>query len=450
MRQIPWSKFALAILGLAAASAPWAAGQEKLSEPPKRIAIKAGKLLDVKSGRLLERPTILIEGGTIQAVGSNIAVPEGTKEVDLSHATVLPGLVDAHTHLTYEPGDIGLQELRRSHPLEALVGARNARITLLAGFTAVRNLGANGYSDIALRDAINQGLIPGPRIVASGPALGITGGHCDSNLLAPEFQHRSQGVANGPWEVRAKVRENIKYGADVIKICATGGVMSKGDSVGGQQYTPEEMKAIIEEAHKLERKVAAHAHGAEGIKDAVRAGVDSIEHGSFLDDEGAQLMRERGTYLVPTIFLEDWIRENETRINVPEYAREKFKLVRPVHEQGVARAIRNGVKIAFGTDAAVYPHGMNAHEFAVLVRLGMTPLAAIQSATLNAADLLGLSDRVGTVEPGKLADLIAIEGNPLENVRALENVRFVMKGGRIYKNDFAGQASAMSVANENE
>ncbi len=438
MRHILGHKFVVMIAAVvfAAGAVPSAAGQEKNPEAPKRIFVKAGKLLDVRSGRILGRQTILIEADTIKAVGPNLGLPEGAAVVDLSQATVLPGLIDSHTHLTYEPGDIGWQALGRSHPYEALVGAKNARITLFAGFTTVRNVGAGGYSDVALRDAVNNGLLPGPHILASGPSLGITGGHCDLNLLAPEFRHQSAGVANGPWEARARVRENVKYGADLIKICATGGVMSRGDSVGGQQYTPEEMKAIVEEAHKLERKVAAHAHGAEGIKDAVRAGVDSIDHGSFLDDEGAQLMRERGTYLVPTIFLEEWIKENEGKIRLPEYALAKFKIVRPVHEQGVARAIRSGVKIAFGTDAAVYPHGMNAHEFAVLVRLGMTPLAAIQTATLNAADLLGLGDRIGAIEPGKLADLIAVEGNPLENVRTLENVRFVMRAGEVYRSDF--------------
>ncbi len=443
MRCILWWRFIVAVttVAFAASLGLSVAAQEKKPEALKRIAVKAGKLLDVRSGRMLERQTILIEGDTIQAVGPNVVLPDGVTVVDLSRATVLPGLMDAHTHLTYDPGNIGLQALGRSHPYEALVGAKNARLTLLAGFTTVRNVGAGGYSDIALRDAVANGLIPGPRILASGPSLGITGGHCDLNLLAPEFHYQSPGVANGPWEARAKVRENVKYGGDVIKICATGGVMSRGDSAGGQQYTLEEMKAVVEETHKLERKVAAHAHGAEGIKEAVRAGVDSIEHGSFLDDEGAQLMREHGTYLVPTIFLEEWIKENEGKINLPDYALAKFKIVRPVHEQGVARAIRSGVKIAFGTDAAVYPHGMNAHEFAVLVRLGMTPLAAIQAATLNAADLLGLRDKIGALEPGKLADLIAVEGNPLENVGVLENVRFVMKAGTVYKNDFLESSS---------
>ena len=427
---------AVTVIGFAVNAGVRVRGQEKKPEPPKKIFIKAGKLLDVRSGRILERQTILVEGDTIKAVGQNLAIPDGSSVVDLSQATVLPGLVDAHTHLTYEPGNIGFQALGRSYPYEALVGAKNARVTLLAGFTTVRNVGAGGYADIALRDAINSGFIPGPRILASGPSLGITGGHCDSNLLAPQFHYQSAGVADGPWEARARVRENVKYGADAIKICATGGVMSKGDSAGGQQYTFEEMKAIVEEAHKLERKVAAHAHGAEGMKDAVRAGVDSIEHGSFLDDEAAQLMRDHGTYLVPTIYLEEWIKENEDKINLADYARAKFKIVRPVHEQGVARAIHRGVKIAFGTDAAVYPHGLNAHEFAELVRLGMTPLAAIQAGTLNAADLLGLADKIGAIEQGELADIIAVEGNPLENVRTLENVRFVMKAGTVYRNDF--------------
>jgi imidazolonepropionase-like amidohydrolase len=353
--------------------------------------------------------------------------------VDLSRYTVLPGLIDAHTHLTGSPYLMGYRALAVSVPREALLGARNARVTLEAGFTTVRNVGASGFADVALRDAINAGDVPGPRILASGPPLGITGGHCDENLLAPEFHFVSEGVANGVPAVMAKVREGIKYGADLIKFCATGGVLSKGDNAELEQYSPEEMQAIIREAHRLGRKVAAHAHGARGIKDAVLAGVDSIEHGSFIDEEDIQLMKQHGTYLVPTLYLGDWLLENYQKLGLTDDMVAKAKLVLPAARQNVARAFREGVKVAFGTDAAVYPHGLNAHEFAVMVKLGLTPLAAIQAATVNAADLLGWSDQIGTLEPGKYADLIAVEGDPLKDVTTLENVKVVLKGGEVVR-----------------
>jgi imidazolonepropionase-like amidohydrolase len=378
---------------------------------------------------------ILIEGDRIREVGDERELlphaPSDARVVDLSRYTVLPGLIDAHTHLTGSPYLMSYRALAVSVPREALLGARNARVTLEAGFTTVRNVGASGFADIALRDAINAGDVPGPRILASGPPLGITGGHCDENLLAPEFHFFSEGVANGVPAVMAKVREDIKYGADLIKFCATGGVLSKGDNAELEQYSPEEMQAIIREAHRLGRKVAAHAHGAQGIKDAVLAGVDSIEHGSFIDEEGIQLMKQHGTYLVPTLYLGDWLLENYQKLGLTDDMAAKAKLVLPAARQNVARAFREGVKVAFGTDAAVYPHGLNAHEFAVMVKLGLTPLAAIQAATVNAADLLGWSDQIGTLEPGKYADLIAVEGDPLKDVTTLEKVRVVLKGGEV-------------------
>jgi imidazolonepropionase-like amidohydrolase len=380
---------------------------------------------------------ILIEGDRIREVGDEREllphVPSDARVVDLSRYTVLPGLIDAHTHLTGSPYLMGYRSLAVSVPREALLGARNARVTLEAGFTTVRNVGASGFADIALRDAINAGDVPGPRILASGPPLGITGGHCDENLLAPEFHFFSEGVANGVPAVMAKVREDIKYGADLIKFCATGGVLSKGDNAELEQYSPEEMQAIIREAHRLGRKVAAHAHGARGIKDAVLAGVDSIEHGSFIDEEDIQLMKQHGTYLVPTLYLGDWLLENYQKLGLTDDMVAKAKLVLPAARQNVARAFREGVKVAFGTDAAVYPHGLNAHEFAVMVKLGLTPLAAIQAATVNAADLLGWSDQIGTLEPGKYADLIAVEGDPLKDVTTLENVKVVLKGGEVVR-----------------
>jgi len=307
-------------------------------------------------------------------------------------------------------------------------------VTLEAGFTTVRNVAAHGYSDIALRDAINAGDVPGPRMQASGPALSITGGHADQNFLAPQFDFSEDGVADGIDAVAQKVRENVKYGADVIKFMATGGVFSEGDNPALAQYSPEEMKAIVETAHGLGRKVAAHAHGALGIKYAVLAGVDSIEHGSYIDDEDIELMKQRGTYLVPTVYLEDWLGQNLQSLGLTSNVIEKARTLLPIAEKNESHALKSGVKIAFGTDAAVYPHGLNAHEFGKMVAMGLSPLQSIQAATVNAADLLGWSDRVGTIEPGKFADIVAVEGDPLADVHVLENIRFVMKGGEVIKN----------------
>ena len=405
------------------------------SDQPVGVVVKAGRILDVRTGVYREHQMVLIAGDRIREVGDERElqprVPSQARVVDLSRFTVLPGLIDAHTHLTFSPYLMGYRSLAVSVPREALLGARNARVTLAAGFTTVRNVGASGYADVALRDAINAGDVPGPRILASAPALGITGGHCDENLLAPEFHFSSEGVANGVPAVMAKVREDIKYGADLIKFCATGGVLSKGDNAELEQFSPEEMQAIVREAHRLGRKVAAHAHGAQGIRDAVLAGVDSIEHGSFIDEEDIQLMKQHGTYLVPTLYLGDWFLENYAKLGLTEDMVAKAKLVMPAARQNVAKAFREGVKVAFGTDAAVYPHGLNAREFAVMVKLGLTPLAAIQAATINAADLLGWSDRIGTLEPGKYADMIAVEGDPLKDVTTLERVERVLKGGEV-------------------
>jgi imidazolonepropionase-like amidohydrolase len=403
------------------------------SPTKETVLIKAGRLVDVRSGRVLTDQAILIEGDRIKQVGpaQSVQAPAGARVIDLSNATVLPGLIDCHTHLTGEPGHNGYEALGISIPREALYGAKNAKLTLEAGFTTVRNVGAGGYSDVALRDAINAGDVPGPRIDAAGPAIGVTGGHADNSLLAPEYHHSSESVADGVPAVIAKVREEVKYGADVIKIAATGGVLSKGDSPEATQFSDEEIRAIVIEAHRLGRKVAAHAHGAAGIKQAVLAGVDSIEHGSFIDDEAIRLMKEKGTYLVPTLYLADWFIENYQRLRVPEFMVEKAKVVMPAARQNIARAFKGGVKVAFGTDAAVYPHGLNAREFAVMVKLGMTPMQSIQAATVNAADLLGWSDRVGSIEAGRFADIIAVNGDPTGDVTVLEHVAFVMKGGQV-------------------
>jgi imidazolonepropionase-like amidohydrolase len=405
----------------------------------RRVVIRPGHLLDVKTGNMLTGQAIVIEGDKIVSVGpmADAKSEAGAETIDLPNATVLPGLIDAHTHLTYDPKNLGYEGLGISIPREALIGARNARVTLQAGFTTVRNVGAGGYSDIALRDAINDGDVPGPRILASGPALGITGGHCDDNLLAPEYHDTALGVADGVDAVRHKVRENIKYGADVIKICATGGVMSKGDDPNASQYTREEMKAIVEEAHRLGRKVAAHAHGAEGVIWASDAGVDSIEHGHLMSDESIATLKKNGTYIVPTLYLMDWNRENLGKRNAPDFVVRKMKDVSAVGQNNLKKAFAAGLKVAFGTDAAVYPHGLNAHEFAVYVRLGMTPLQAIQTATINASDLLGWANKIGTLEPGKFADIIAVDGDPLKDVTTLQEVKFVMKGGEVVKNAYA-------------
>ena len=399
----------------------------------KTIVIRAGRLLDVKTGKTLTNQTIVIQGDKIASVGADAQIPAGAQVIDLSNATVLPGLIDAHTHLTMNP-NFGYSMLANSVARQALIGAHNARVTLEAGFTTVRNVGAFNYSDVALRDAINAGDVPGPRMLVSGPPLSITGGHCDNNLLPFEDHATNPGVADGVEAVQHKTREIIKYGADLIKICATGGVLSHGDNPQASQYTLEEMKAIVADAHRLGRKVAAHAHGAQGIVWASEAGVDSIEHGSYIDDAGIAEMKKDGTYLVPTLYLMDWFFENAEKIGTPAELIAKGREVMPAARKNVARAFAAGVKVGFGTDAAVYPHGLNAHEFAVMVKLGMTPLGAIQAATVNDADLLGWSDKVGTIEAGKWADLIAVDGDPLADVTTLERVKFVMKGGEVVIN----------------
>ena len=413
------------------------AGQVVAQQSSRPVVVHAGHVLDVKTGKLVSDQTLIIENGKIVSAGASAETkaPADAVRIDLSSATVLPGLIDAHTHLTMDP-KFGYEELGVSIPREALIGAKNARVTLEAGFTTVRNVAADGYSDVALRDAINAGDVPGPRMLVSGPALGITGGHCDNNLLPFEYHAVGDGVADGIAAVQHKVRENIKYGSDLIKICATGGVLSKGDDPQASQYTLEEMKAIVADAHRLGRKVAAHAHGAQGILWASEAGVDSIEHGSYIDDAGIAEMKKNGTYLVPTLYLADWFMENAERNHVPDFLLVKAKAVMPAARKNVAHAFASGVKVAFGTDAAVYPHGLNAREFAVMVKLGLSPLQAIQAATLNAADLLGWAGKVGSLDPGAWADIVAVDGDPLKDVTTLEHVKFVMKGGEVVKNEY--------------
>ncbi|WP_343731521.1 amidohydrolase family protein [Duganella sp.] len=400
---------------------------------PATIAVKAAHMVDVRNGTLVDNAVVLISGERITAAGSKLAIPAGAQVIDLGNKTLLPGLIDAHTHITGNPEDAGYSLIAKSVPRITLSGARNALVTLRAGFTTIRDVGADAYTDIGLRDAINDGDVPGPRILASGPPLSITGGHCDETMHAPEYKLTALGVADGQDEALKVTRRNIKYGADVIKICATGGVLSFGDDPRTSQYTLEELKAIISDAHRLGRKTAAHAHGGDGIKLSVLAGVDSIEHGSYIDEEGIKLMKEHKTYLVPTLYLGDWLIENAEAIKLPKPLLEKARVVLPTARVNIGKAIKAGVPIAFGTDAAVYPHGLNAREFSVLVKLGMTPAQAIRTATVNAADLLGWSDKVGSIEAGKYADLIAVEGEPLRDVKALEQVPWVMKGGAVVK-----------------
>ncbi|MGH9494215.1 MAG: amidohydrolase family protein [Candidatus Sulfotelmatobacter sp.] len=429
LRNVRRSLLLLAVMAICCANV--------FAQSPQHVAIHAGQVLDVTTGKMLADQMLVVESGKIVSLGaaSDAKIPTDAIRIELPNATILPGLIDAHTHLTMNP-QFGYETLAISVPREALIGAKNARTTLLAGFTTVRNVGAGNFTDVALRDAINAGDVPGPRMLVSGPAMGITGGHCDNNMLPFEYHATDDGVADGIAAVQHKVRENIKYGADLIKICATGGVLSLGDNPQSSQYTLEEMKAIVADAHRLGRKVAAHAHVAEGIRWASEAGVDSIEHGSYIDDAAIAVMKEHGTYLVPTLYLGDWMIDNAGLTRLPPPLLAKALVVIPAARKNIAHAFASGVKVAFGTDAAVYPHGMNAHEFAVMVKLGLTPLQAIQASTINAADLLGWSGKVGTLASGAWADIVAVDGDPLKDVTTLERVKFVMKGGEVVKNEY--------------
>lgn len=411
--------------------------------------LKAARLFDAKAGKVVTPGVVVVAEGKVVGVGPKAPVPQGAQVVELGDATLLPGFMDAHTHITVEPGPDWRKDVidgfQRTIPELTLDTLPWARTTLMAGFTTVRNLGAEDFIDVGLRNAIARGNVVGPRILAAASSLSSTGGHCDygnswrKGLLARDA---SPGVADGPDALRARVRENLKYGVDLIKVCATGGVMSFNADPDTPQLTQAELDAVVDEAHARRRKVAAHAHGAEGAKRAIRAGVDSIEHGTLMDDEGLELMKRKGTWYVPTAFAFHGVKELADSGNLPPDNVAKLRAVNQRREQVLRKAIAMGVRIAFGTDAGVFVHGRNAEEFAALVEAGMSPAEALRAATVNAAELLGVSDRLGSLEPGKLADVVAVPGNPLQDIRATQKVFFVMKEGVIHRNDAAPPSPA--------
>jgi imidazolonepropionase-like amidohydrolase len=415
---------------------------------PKTTYIRAGRLFDGTSDTVRENVVIVVTGDRIQNVGpaSTVSIPKGATVIDLSRSTVLPGLIDCHTHLGARADRYDEIYFFKDTPFQSAFAATvNARKTLEAGFTSVRDVGSLPFLAVDLRNSINEGLIPGPRIVASGPGISITGGHGDLNNFSPQTrvvmfpEERDFQIADGVDQIRHVVRAQVKYGVDVIKILATGGVLSKGDSPGAPQFTSEELKAAADEAHMAGRKIAAHAHGTQGIKNAILAGIDSIEHASLIDDEGIRLSKEHGVYLVMDIYNDDYILGKAIEFGLPKENVEKEKMVGRLQRENFEHAVKAGAKMAFGTDAGVYPHGDNAKQFFYMVKFGMTPAQAIRAATSNAADLIGRAKDVGTVEAGKYADLIAVSADPLQDVRALENVGFVMKGGVVYKDAIATQ-----------
>src|SRR5579864_193974 len=413
----------------------------------KTYVLKAARMFDGKSTALATPGLVVVSQGKIVAVGGKTAVPAGAEVIDLGDATLLPGFIDAHTHLTMMYSDDWKQNtldgLQKTIAEQALDASANARVTLMAGFTTVRDVGSSDYLDVGLRNAIRDHVLPGPRMLVCVHALGSTGGHCDhGGGFRPGLFGREtdplDGVMNGPDQARYAVRLDHKYGADMIKVCATGGVLSLTDDVDTPQLTQEELNAIVDEAHALRRKTAAHAHGNEGAKRAILAGIDSIEHGSFMQDDTLDLMKQRGTYLVPTLIAGDSLREKiDKGVYLPPAIIAKTRAALSARSQMFQHALAKGVKIGFGTDAAVYAHGRNAEEFHLMVDLVMKPIDALRSAALPDAELLAIQDKVGTLESGKLADVIAVPGDPVENIRQTEKVFFVMKEGVIYRNDRA-------------
>lgn len=397
--------------------------------------VKAAHLLDVRSGRWISDAAVLIREDRIERVGSarEIEVPPGAQVIDLGSRYLLPGLIDAHIHVNDEPRLRGADYHTASTGRLTIIGVKSAKITLEAGFTSARSLGSAHFSDVAVRDGINLGEIPGPRLQVSGPMVGGTGTHCDYTFLAPEFRYSDEGVADGVPGILGKVREGFKYGGDLVKFCASGGVSGRGNPPDDVHLSQEEMNAIVAEAHRRKRGATAHAHGSDAIKMAVRAGVESIEHGSLLDDEAIGLMKERGTALVATISGTDWIEAHGAANNFTPGSIARAKFLEPLAKASFRKAVAAGVRIVFGSDAGTIPHGIQGGQFAQMVAGGMTPLDAIRSATLWAAELMGWSDRVGAVEGGKYADLIAVEGDPLTRIDTLAKVMFVMKGGEVVR-----------------
>jgi imidazolonepropionase-like amidohydrolase len=408
------------------------------------VALRAARLIDGTGVAPITNAVVIVTDNKITAVGdaNSVRIPSGAKVVDLGDVTLLPGFIDAHTHLVGRvlgdpEGDMA--SVKDYESFAAILSVRNARDTLMAGFTTVRNVGASGsFDDMALRKAINEGWTPGPRMETAGHAIGITGGHCDENGFRPGVMQLGpiDGVADGPEQIRAAVRLQIKYGADVIKTCATGGVLSEGDAVGATQYSFEELKALVDEANKLERKVAAHAHGTEGIKLAVRAGVSSIEHGSFLDEEGARMMVERGTFMVPTLSAAEAVEKAAKNGVLKGLRAEKALAAAAAMRRGIKIAVANKVQIALGTDAGVVPHGTNAREFFLMCDWGgLTPMESIMAGTTGGAKLLGWDRNLGSITVGKWADIVAVSGDPLKDIRNMEKVVFVMKNGVVYRRD---------------
>lgn len=408
-------------------------------EAPRVVALKAARMFDGRSDRTVANAVVIIEGTRIREAGPGLAIPPDATALDLGDATLLPGFIDAHTHLTDEASDNWLADLyeglRRSVPEKAIVATAYARKVLDAGFTTVRDVGAGDSLDVGLRNAINRGLALGPRMLVAREAIGATGGHCDRNGFPPGTfgaePGTEKGIVNGAEEARQAVRLNVKYGADVIKTCASGGVLSLNDDVSSQQLSDEELLAIVDEAHRLGKKTAAHSHGDRAARAAARAGIDSIEHGSFLTDETFAVMKSKGTYLVPTLLAGEWTGNKSEKF--PPVIAMKARAALAARSDMFKRALKSGVRIAFGTDSGVSPHGINAQEFRLMVDLGMSPAAALRSAGPAAADLLGLEKLIGTLEKGKEADVIAVPGDPLRDIRATEKVFFVMKAGRIVR-----------------
>ena len=421
---------ALAFLATACAASLTAG----LAQAADVAVVRAARLLDVAAGKYIDSPQVVVTDGRITAVGkAGDAIPAGAKVIELPGATLLPGLIDMHVHLDSVAEIGGYQGLQYSDAFWSVVQTRNAKVTLDAGFTTVRNVGSAQFDDVGLREAIDDGYVPGPRVVSAAYAIGATGGHCDSTFFPPSMDEKSPYNVDSPDEGRKRVRELKKYGARVIKICATGGVFSRGNEPGQQQLTLAEMQAIVDEAHMAGLKVAAHAHGAPGIRDAVRAGVDTIEHASLVDDEGVKLAVQKGAYFSMDIYNTDYTQAEGAKNGVLEDNLRKDRDIAEIQRENFRKALKAGVKMVYGTDAGVYPHGQNGKQFAVMVRYGATPLQAIQSATITAAQALGQEKDVGQVAVGRYGDLIAVAGDPLSDVTTLERPVFVMKGGTVVK-----------------